>query len=161
MQGQVQTSASLAAGILCFFNHRTQAQSTPKETYRRNRLTLLRGVLTMPMTYATLTGPKTTPGSIRSWVNYDRLDIDQILEEAQTTIFGRLRVREMRSLDCPRIAAGDHQAPLPPRMLEARALRSADNFCFEMRSAADLLERRVYDASGTLADGPPQYFAVF
>src|SRR5438309_36597 len=46
-----------------------------------------RGRHRMTMTYATLTGAKTVPGSIMSWVNYAKLDIEQVLEEAQAVIF--------------------------------------------------------------------------
>jgi hypothetical protein len=116
----------------------------------------------MTMTYATLTGAKTVPGSIMSWVNYAKLDIEQVLEEAQAVIFQRLRVREMRNLDSSiPVAPGDFQKPLPARVLEARRLRSTDNLDYALVSETALLDARVYDASGTLVAGTPAAFAVF
>jgi ribosomal protein S18 len=49
----------------------------------------------MAVDYTTLTGAKTTAGSIKYLVNYERLDPESILVEAQAYIFGSLRVKEM------------------------------------------------------------------
>jgi len=117
----------------------------------------------MAMTYTSLVADKTTVGSIKYWINYARLDSDTVLAEAQATIFQRLRVREMRTLDTSIVTTvTDYREPLPARFLEARVLRSVeDNLEYEQRSPADLIARRQFDATGTLIDGPPQYFAIF
>ena len=117
----------------------------------------------MTMTYGSLVGSKTTPGSIQAWVNYARLDADTVLAEAQATIFQRLRVREMRTLDASiTVAPGGFQYPLPASFLEARAARTVlDDLAYELRSPADVVARRRFDASGTLVAGPPLYYAIF
>src|SRR3989442_1526289 len=98
----------------------------------------------MTMTYTSLTGGKTVPGSIMSWVNYAKLDIEQVLEEAQAVIFQRLRVREMRNLDSSiPVAPGDYQKPLPARFLEARRLRSTGNPESDLGMSAAVFHTRV------------------
>ena len=53
--------------------------------------------MTYSMTYTSLIGDKNTAGSIARWVNYSKLDADQILQEAQALLYSMLRVREMRA----------------------------------------------------------------
>lgn len=49
----------------------------------------------MAIDYTTLTGAKTVAGSIANWVNRSDLPTDNILLEAESFIYERMRVREM------------------------------------------------------------------
>lgn len=51
----------------------------------------------MAMTYNSLTSAKGTSGAIATWVNYSKLDIPVVVDEAQSILYGegRLRCREM------------------------------------------------------------------
>jgi hypothetical protein len=109
------------------------------------------------MTYDTLVAGKTTVGSIQYWINYARIDSDTVLTEAQATIFQRLRVREMRTLDSSiTVNAGDFAKPLPANVLEVRGARTVmDNLAYGLRSPADVLGRRQFSPStGTLPANP-------
>ena len=53
----------------------------------------------MAMSYTSLTAAKGTSGAIATWVNYTKLDIPVIVDEAQSLLYseGRLRTREMKT----------------------------------------------------------------
>lgn len=70
------------------------------------------------MDYTSLTGGKTTPGSIMNWVSYTKLDITTVVEEAQSLLFQMLRCREMRSTWTFAMGIGQVSQPLPPRFLD-------------------------------------------
>jgi hypothetical protein len=116
----------------------------------------------MAMTYSTLIAAKTTAGSIKSWVNYSKLDVEQVLDEAQALIVQTLRVREMRALDTSlTMAVGDSYKALPPRFLDPIRLWSTNNIRFSLKSEAALLDMRAYDDEGALVEGDPTCFAIF
>jgi hypothetical protein len=109
------------------------------------------------MSYASLVGDKNTAGSIARWVNYSKLDADQILQEAQSLIYSLLRIREMRMEFNFNMAQASAQLALPARFLDpigrisflgtgAKAQQRYPNF---------IQRRRTYtETSGTLAANP-------
>lgn len=72
----------------------------------------------MAMSYTTLVAPKGTAGSIMNWVSYTKLDIQTVLDEAQSLLYQLLRTREMRTQWTFGLVAGQAKAPLPPRFLD-------------------------------------------
>jgi hypothetical protein len=116
----------------------------------------------MAMTYATLSAAKTAAGSIRRWMNYSELDVDQIIEEAQALIFQTLRVREMRTRSELSIAVGDSSEALPDGFLDPIALRDiTDNIELSLYDEGALENARLYDA-GVLAEATAAYnYAIF
>jgi len=106
----------------------------------------------MPMTYATLSAAKTAAGSIKRWMNYSELDVDQIIEEAQALIFQTLRVREMRTeFSDLSISVGDSSKALPTGFLDPIALKDVtNNIDLELVMEQKLIEERVYDSSAVL-----------
>lgn len=116
----------------------------------------------MAMSWTSLTAVKTTAGSIRRWVNWDELDADQCLEEAQALIYQTLRVREMRTeFSDLSLAVGDYYKALPTGFLDPIALiDKTNNIRLKMRTEPALLGRRFYDV-GVLASGTPENFAIF
>lgn len=114
------------------------------------------------MDYSTLTGAKTTTGSIAYWLNYSRIDADGILDEAESWIYSRLRVREMRATADVTITAAQAYAPLPtgfrdpihfciPGYVERIVIKDEETFRSELG----------WDNSADLPDGPPQRYAIF
>lgn len=117
----------------------------------------------MAMSFTTLTGSKTTAGSIARWVNYSEIDAEDILIEAQALIFQALRVREMRSVWSPTIAIGDSSKALPAGFMDpiGRHIRDNKNMQFPFIHEQELIDRRVYDADGDLMSGLPSVVAIF
>src|SRR5246127_5440048 len=74
--------------------------------------------MTYSMSYTSLVGDKNAAGSIARWVNYSKLDADQILQEAQSLIYSMLRVREMRAHFNFNIAPGSDRVALPAGFLD-------------------------------------------
>lgn len=116
----------------------------------------------MAMTWTTLTGAKTVAGSIKNWVNYEKVDSETILDEAQATIFQFLRIREMRASTTLTISVGDSTKALPTGFLDPIDLRSKNMMReIEIRDEATLNARRVYDTDWVLESGFPAIYAIF
>lgn len=72
----------------------------------------------MAMTWTSLTSPKGTSGSIMNWVNYSKLDINPVVDEAQALLYATLRTREMMSKYNFNIALNSSYIPLPANFLD-------------------------------------------
>jgi hypothetical protein len=109
------------------------------------------------MTYPSLVGDKNTAGSIARWVNYSKLDADQILQEAQSLIYSMLRVREMRAHFSFAIAPGGDRVALPTGFLDPIGKISflGSGAKAEQRYPNFIQRRRVYtETSGALSANP-------
>jgi hypothetical protein len=98
------------------------------------------------MDYGTLVGPKSKPGSIRAWVNYDPIDTEGVLLDAQAYIYGAYRGREMIASAPVTIAKDSLTAALPERYLDPLTFLHADGLKIEPKHEAQLLEMRAEDA---------------
>jgi hypothetical protein len=109
------------------------------------------------MTYTSLVGDKSTAGSIARWVNYSKLDADQILQEAQSLIYSMLRVREMRAHFNFAVAVGGDRVALPSGFLDpiGRISFLGTGAKAQQRYPNDIQRRRVYtETSGSLGNNP-------
>jgi len=109
------------------------------------------------MSYTSLVGDKNTAGSIARWVNYSKLDADQILQEAQSLIYSLLRIREMRTEFNFNMAQGTAQIALPARFLDPIGKISflGTGAKAEQRYPNFIQRRRTYtETSGTLGANP-------
>lgn len=114
------------------------------------------------MNYGTLTGPKSEKGSIRSWINYDPLDVEGVLLDAQAYIYGRMRVREMIASATVTLTAGSETAPLPDGFLDPLTLHvPAIGVELASQDPRELEAARFYNAAGTLETGTPLDYSVF
>lgn len=105
------------------------------------------------MTYTTLTGAKTSPGSIMNWVSYSKLDTVTILDEAQSLLFQMLRVREMHAEWMFSIAESGSQVLLPARFLDPDGDLISSNLGQRFRHVTEnqLGRMRAFEnATGTL-----------
>lgn len=113
------------------------------------------------MDYATLVAPKTTLGSIASWVNYSdaKLPVASILSEAQQFIFQRLRVNEMKEIQTLALTAGAASVAIPSRLLSVLNLQDQHMVRLRPRDIKSLIDRRSYDDNGAViqADAPLFY----
>ncbi|KQZ49710.1 hypothetical protein ASD54_12285 [Rhizobium sp. Root149] len=114
----------------------------------------------MAMSYTTLTGDKTVAGSIKSWVNYTRLDVDTILEEAQTTIYQTLRVREMKATQTLSVTSGVDFIAHPADLMAPVKLRNVTDDTELKALIWDELEERRTWTNGTLDTGDPCFFSI-
>jgi hypothetical protein len=113
--------------------------------------------MTYSMTYTSLVGDKNTAGSIARWVNYSKLDADQILQEAQSLLYSMLRVREMREHFNFNMAQGGDRVALPTGFLDpiGRISFLGTGAKAEQRYPNFIQRRRVYtESSGSLGTSP-------
>lgn len=117
----------------------------------------------MAMTWTSLTGTKTTAGSIKSWVNYDRIDPGEVLYEAEAMIYGMLRVREMRVSTTLSLSLNDLTKALPARFLDPWACRiPAKQMDLVQFHEETLVQRRVWDSTASnYTTGIPCNYAIF
>lgn len=115
----------------------------------------------MPMTFTTLTGLKTVSGSIKSWMNYGKVDSEGVLLEAETMIYQRLRVREMRGSDTLTVGVGKASVDLPDGFLDPLKLRDITNDCRILLKSEDELEDIRTWTNAVLDDGDPAYYAIY
>lgn len=111
----------------------------------------------MAMTWTSLTSPKGTSGSIMNWVNYSKLDINPVVDEAQALIYSLLRCREMRTKFSFRMAQGSSAIALPSRFLDpiGRIFVPSYNIEFKRKDEGFVLSNRNYtETSGTLGTNP-------
>lgn len=112
------------------------------------------------MNYSTLIAAKTTAGSIKSWVNYARIDVEQIVEEAQALIYQSLRTREMRAIAAVTVVTGAISAPVPADFLDPISFKdTTNNVDLDLEQESGFLQSLVY-SGGTLASGQPRRYAI-
>jgi hypothetical protein len=114
----------------------------------------------MAMTYASLIGSKSVPGSIATWVNYSKLDIPVIVDEAQALIYGegRLRAREMMADMVFTMAPWSSYQALPSGFLEpiGRIFCTSFNTYIRHKDSAFIQGSRNYNeqSNGALGTNP-------
>jgi len=113
----------------------------------------------MAMTYASLTGPKGASGSIATWVNYSKIDLPPLVDEAQTMLYGlpMFRTREMLTSVQFTMAPGYALFPLPPRFLDpiGRLMSGTTNSPFIHKDAGYVKDNRNFtETSGILGTNP-------
>jgi hypothetical protein len=115
----------------------------------------------MAMSYTTLTGAKTSEGSLKYWINYSKLDVGAALEDAQALIFQTLRVREMQAAATVSISSGSETAALPTGYLASLSMRDVTNNAdLEHVQWEDLEQYRDF-SSGDISTGKPCRYSVF
>mgnify|MGYP000176128413 CR=1 FL=1 len=115
----------------------------------------------MAMTYTTLVADKSTPGSIKAWANYSKLDSETILADAQALIYQTLRVREMKATAELSMAVGDSSKALPTGFLDpCPPLSDKLNQRYEHVTLEQLMAARIYDEAPTLISAQPCRFAI-
>jgi hypothetical protein len=118
----------------------------------------------MPLNYLDLIGPKTTAGSLLNFVNYRKVPVEVVVEEAQALIFQRLRVREMKSdLTLVTLPAGQSSVALPAGFLEAITMRDREgmNMIPDRFVSDDELARHYVYENDVLISSVPTRVAVF
>jgi hypothetical protein len=113
--------------------------------------------MTYAMTYTSLVADKNTAGSIARWVNYSKLDADQILQEAQALLYSMLRTREMRTHFNFDLGPGASQIALPGGFLDpvGKIAMLGTGARIEQRYQNFIQRRRTYtETTGSLGTNP-------
>src|ERR1700720_4192005 len=111
----------------------------------------------MAMSYSSLSGAKGSSGSVANWVDYTRLDVPVIIDEAQTLLYTLLRTREMRTDFTFTLTLGQSFFPLPARFLDpiGRIYATSFNRPIEHKDQSFVQQNRNYaETSGTLPTSP-------
>lgn len=112
--------------------------------------------------FSTLTGAKSTAGSIADWVNHSSVPSTTILTEAQAWIYTRLRAREMRVSAEITISASASSASLPDRYVQPIGLKLYEDSVPLRFTDEDSLETmRSRTSAGVIASGRPTAWSVF
>ncbi len=103
----------------------------------------------MVMTYTSLIASKGTSGSLANWVNYSKLDLPAVVDEAQSLLFSLLRIREMRKEWTFGLAVGEAQIALPSRFLDpiGRLYDITNGIKMPHRIETDIVGLRAYEAT--------------
>lgn len=117
----------------------------------------------MAFDYQTLVGPKSTTGSIRSWLNYEPLDVEGILLDAQSHIYGALRVREMKTAAPVNLAIGASSAALPSDFLDPIVFTWNDTGERVTPTEPGQMQAqlRSVDGKGNLPSDRPGWYAIW
>lgn len=111
----------------------------------------------MPMNYSTLIGPKATPGSLRNWLNWDKLVAGDVLEEAQAWIYSKLRVREMIAIQSATITLAATQLAMPANFISALSFKLTGDYAGDVvvYEERDFENQINLDALSQLQEGVP------
>ena len=113
------------------------------------------------MDYATLVADKKTLGSIANWVNYTdtKIPVADILHEAQTYIFDRVRLTEMKAVRTIALATGAYSLSKPSDLLTVINFQDQNMIRIRPRDFKSLMDRLSFDSSGNIiqSDAPLFY----
>lgn len=115
----------------------------------------------MGIDYGTLTGAKGQAGSIRAWINYELIDAEGVLLDAQAYIYGRLRTREMRSVAALTIPTGQASLALPDGFLDPIRFVYASGEEIEPVDEGELLVSRPKNDDGSFVTGMPLAYSIW
>lgn len=115
----------------------------------------------MAMTYSILTGAFTTDGSIKRFMNNPRIDVDSVLDDAQSEVYARLRVREMRTEATLTTAQGDLYVALPSGFLDPISVKDRYQVDIRPDDMDALLGFRAKDADGNWIQAEPNRYAIW
>lgn len=112
----------------------------------------------MAMSYTSLVADKSTTGSIKSWMNYGKIDSEGVLEDAQAMIYERLRANSMIISDAFPIKVGASSLDAPDDFIEAILVKDLTNqFDLEERDIVLLEGMRSY-TNAVLDSGDPAFY---
>ena len=120
----------------------------------------------MALDYKTLIGDRDCDGSIKNWVNHNKVPSTAILVEAQAWIYQHIRVRQMlTTLPAASTAIGDETIALPadyrqPFMFMFTANASVAKSIPSYKLLDFVLSQFNYQADGTRTQARPRFWAT-
>ena len=109
------------------------------------------------MDYAQLVAAKTTANSIKAWLNWDLAPSTDILAEAETYIYDKLRIREMKLIATGTINDGDLTLAMPTYFLAPISFRriGASAGRITIFDSDQMESRNVIDQDGNFVEAVP------
>lgn len=115
----------------------------------------------MAFDFPTLAGAKTLPGSIKYGVNYEKVDPEGCILDAEAYIYGTLRCREMKFGTALAVPQGASAVAVPANYLDPLDIVVNETGDDVVQATEKTLNRlRIADA-GTIGTGPPSVFSVW
>lgn len=115
------------------------------------------------MDWPTLTANKTVSGSIRNWVNYSKVDPEEVIAEAEDwmQMFVRtLHMEERMPMVLKKGASSFDFINELPRFLDPISVFLMGNYYLRYRSLDDFDHIRFPHEDGSMDEGAPRFFAV-
>ena len=114
------------------------------------------------MDYSTLVADVSTPGSIKSLINYSRIDSEGILEDAQAWVYSKLRVRQMKASANVTISSGASTASFPTGYLDPIQFSIPGVIGrIQLKDEEWFRSHLGWDEDAVLPEGPPSYWCDF
>lgn len=112
------------------------------------------------MDYTALVASKSTPGSLKSWVNRDTIDPATILTEAEALIYQTLRHWRMKADDTATMTIGADSIALPDDFIAPRDLRITGIYACRLRKGDErsVQARWQYDSAGVRVNEQPRWY---
>lgn len=114
------------------------------------------------MDYSTLVAGKSVSGSIRNWLNNDLLPADDVLDDAESWLYRRLRVRQMLLAATGTLAAAASTITLPSDFIWPNQLvfTGQNHAVLKYEVLPNLVGRFIYDSTDALVTAKPSHFAI-
>ena len=115
------------------------------------------------MTWNTLTAEKTVSGSIKRWVNYDKVDPEEVIAEAEDWLAMELRTANMEAHDIIPISTGQHQVVIPdklPRFLDPISVFLVGHRYLHYVARDEIDQIRHQDESGEISESIPCGYSI-
>jgi len=113
------------------------------------------------MDYSTLVADRDTVGSIKYWINYDRLDPVSALLRAQNAIFRKLRVREMHKATSITLLIDTNTVALPTNFRDPVSMNLAELGEIYYVPPTDIIAESLIDpVNGVFVGAPTTYTIV-
>lgn len=115
----------------------------------------------MAMTYTKLIGARTTDGSLKSFVNWDLLPSEEVVSEAEATIYRRLRVRQMLQSTTGSLAQSADTVTLPSNFKAPYSLMftGVEKKKLTHKRIEEVEDAWEYDGAGARVERKPEIFA--
>jgi len=115
------------------------------------------------MDWNTLTAGKTVSGSIRNWINYSKVDPEEVIAEAEDWMAMNLRTLLMQERVRITLLTGVTQLDFPtyfPGFLDPITVFLLGNYYLRYRALDDFEHIRLSHEDGTIDEGAPRLFAL-
>jgi len=113
------------------------------------------------MDYTTLIAAKSVSGSLANWVNNGAIPASEIVVDAESWIYERLRTWEMlATLTTLTFTIGQNTVALPDGFIAPRAfwITGADKQPLVMKTPDTLIEKTAFDSTGAIMTEKPQFY---
>lgn len=113
------------------------------------------------MDYTTIIAGKSTAGSLAAWVNSGAIPSSEIVVDAESWIYERLRVWEMLETETSlSFTVGQNTMALPSDFIAPRTfwITGTDKQPLVMKTPDELIEKTAFDSTGAIMTEKPRFY---